>query len=114
MPSIEEVAQYDVNYSGGGTNATGYPYRAIIGLRRSDGSLIGAAYFHHDPASITGTDQQTANGYVWCHFPADSYPHVLDLLRNEGPVYLHYVAGMWNVATLTTSMEPVGENELQP
>jgi hypothetical protein len=40
-----EIRQYDVNYCGGGKNKAGYPYRAIIGLRRDDGSLIGGPTF---------------------------------------------------------------------
>lgn len=39
------------------------------------------------------------------------YERVVDLLRNESPVYLHvYSTGV----TLSTRMEPVGEGELQP
>ncbi|MEZ4554496.1 MAG: hypothetical protein R3B59_11445 [Dehalococcoidia bacterium] len=111
MSSIEEIISYDVDYYGGGMNATGYQYRAIIGLRRANGSLIGAAYFHRDPSTLPPTDEQKPGGYIWCHYPWDSFAQVLDLLRNESPVYLRYVGANWQVACITTSIEPVGESE---
>lgn len=41
--------------------------------------------------------------------PPESYPWVLDLLRNEKPVYVWlYESGR---ALLSTSVEPVGEEE---
>ena len=111
MAYQEEIKKYDVAYYAGGKNTTGYQYRAIIGLRRDDGSLIGGAYFHRDPATMPNTDEQTSSGYVWCHYSWEDFPRVLDLLRNEKPVYVRYVAGGWRIASITTSLEPVGEGE---
>ncbi len=106
----EEIKKYDVAIYGGGKNTTGYSYRAIIGLRRADGSLIGAAYFYRDPAAMPNTDMQSSGGYVWCNYTWDDFSQVVDVLRNEEPVYLRYVDG-WNLASITTSLEPVGEGE---
>ena len=39
-----------------------------------------------------------------------TYPHCVDLLRNESPVNFYYNDAT-NVALLTTSLEPVGEGE---
>jgi hypothetical protein len=112
MPSFtEEIKKYDVAIYGGGKNTTGYPYRAIIGLRRNDNSLIGGAYFHRDPATMPNTDEQNAAGYLYCHYPWDAFPQVMDLLRNEEPIIVRYVAGGWQIASITTSIEPIGENE---
>ena len=109
--SYEEIKKYDVAYYGGGQNANGYKYRAIVGLRRADGSLLGAAYFHRDAATMPPTDDQGTSGYVYCHYPADDYPMVVDLLRNEKPVYIRYVGGGWKIASINTSLEPIGEGE---
>lgn len=57
------------------------------------------------------TDSQGANGYIYCHYTSEDFPRVLDLLRNEKPVYFRYVAGNWNVASIDTSLEPTGEGE---
>lgn len=111
MAFIEEIRKYDVAYYGGGKNATAYPYRAIIGLRRADGSLIGGAYFHRDAATMPNTDEQTSSGYVWCHYTWDNFSQIMDLLRNEKPAFVRYVAGGWQLASITTSIEPVGEGE---
>ena len=114
MPHVlEEIHKYDVSYNGGGMNTTGYTYRAIIGLRKADGSLIGAAYFHSNPATMPNTDHQSSSGYVWCHYSWEHFPPVLDLLRNEKSVYLRYVEGDWHIASITTRVEPVGEGEVQ-
>ena len=111
MTFVEEVKKYNVAYYAGGKNTTGYQYRAIIGLRRDDGSIIGGAYFHRDPTTMPDSDDQTSSGYVWCHYTWEDFAQVLDLLRNESPVYVRYVAGIWNIGSITTSHEPVGEGE---
>lgn len=80
-------------------------------MRREDNSLICVAYFHRDPSTMPDTDSRTPAGAVHCHFPWEHFPHVLDLLRNERPVYLRYVGADWNVAAIVTSPEPVGEGE---
>jgi hypothetical protein len=105
-----EIRQYDVNYCGGGKNKAGYPYRAIIGLRRDDGSLIGGAYFHRDPSTMPDADTQDQNGYISCNYSWEDFPMVMDLLRNEKPVFVEFVE-RWNQAGITTLLEPVGEGE---
>src|SRR3972149_2406672 len=112
MSFQEEIKKYDVAYYAGGKNTAGYEDRAIIGLRRDDGSLIGGAYFHRDPATMPDGDELTTAGYVWCHYRWEDFPQVIDLLRNEKPVYVQYVAGGWNHGRITTSIEPVGEGGL--
>ncbi len=110
MP-FEQIRKYDVIYYGGGKNTSGYDYRAIIGLRRDDDSLIGAAYFHRDPATMPDSDSQNDSGYISCHYLWQDFPNVLDILRNEKPVYIEFVGGSWNHASIKTSTEPVGEGE---
>ena len=48
--------------------------------------------------------------YVHCHY--DAYPNMVDLLRNEKPVNVFY-RDDFKFGYLTTSMEPVGENEME-
>ena len=109
--AIIEIKKYDVAYYAGGKNAAGYPYRAIIGLRDDSDALIGAAYFHHNATSMPMADTQRASGYISCHYPAEDYPRVLDLLRNEKPVYVEFEVRPGNMANIRTSAEPVGEGE---
>jgi len=109
--AIIEIKKYDVAYYAGGNNAGGYAYRAIIGLRDDNNRLIGAAYFHHNSTTLPSGDTQNASGYISCHYLATDYPQVLDILRNEKPVYVEYVQRAGNVANIRTSAEPVGEGE---
>ncbi len=115
MPSgvmvIEKIVKYDIAYYAGGKYANGYQYRAIIGLRRDDGSLIGGAYFHREHGTMPDMDEQASSGYISCHYHWEDFPHIVDILRNEGPVYLRYIEGSWHIGSLTTASEPVGEGE---
>ena len=109
--AIREINNYDVAYYGGAKNISGHPYRAIIGLRDQDNMLLGAAYFHHSAATMPNSDTQKANGYISCHYPAEHYGHIIDLLRNEKPVFIEFEVAAGNVANIRTSSEPVGEGE---
>lgn len=107
-----EIKKYDVAYYAGGKNVAAYPYKAIIGLRNDNDDLVGAAYFHHNPATMPIADTQRGTGYISCHYLAEDYPQVLDLLRNEKPVYVEFEVRPGNIANIRTSAEPVGEGEL--
>ena len=111
MAVIEYIKKYDVAYYGGGNNSKNYPYRAIIGLRREDNSLIGAAYFHREDSTLPNTDSRSNSEYIYVHYSESDYPKIVDLLRKEDPVYVRYVAG-WDMASINSSLEPVGEEEL--
>ena len=110
MPIIE-IRKYDVAYYAGGQNAAGYPYRAIIGLRDDDDGLIGAAYFHRHAKTLPVTDTRKASGYISCHYLAEDYARIIDLLRNEKPVYVEFDVQLGNMSNIRTSAEPVGEGE---
>lgn len=49
------------------------------------------------------------DGRVILYFHRAAMPQIVDLLRNEGPVYLHWEQG--RDAALATGYEPVGEGE---
>ena len=109
--SIKEIKNYDVAYYAGAKNLSGHRYRAIIGLRDENNHLLGAAYFHHSSDTMPNADTAKATGYISCHYPAEHYPHVLDLLRNEKPVFVEFEVQLGNVGNIRTSAEPVGEGE---
>ncbi|WP_282081090.1 hypothetical protein [Aquimarina algiphila] len=110
MTTIEYIKKYDIAYYGGGNNSKNYAYRAIIGLRRDNGSLIGAAYFHRDASTLPNTDSISGSGYIYVHYSESDLERIVDLLRNEEPVYVRYVPG-WEMASINTSLEPIGEEE---
>jgi hypothetical protein len=108
---ILEIKKYDAAYYAGARNGAGYPYRAVIGLRDEDNRLIGAAYFHRHATTLPVTDTRKSSGYISCHYLAEDYPQVIDLLRNEKPVYVEFDVHLGNMANIRTSAEPVGEGE---
>lgn len=110
--STTEVDNYVVAYFGGGARAKRpYEYRAIISLYNSTG-LFGALYFHESPDEMPPTDEFDQQRYLKGHFLMRDLPHVLDILRNEKPVYFHQVAHWPTMGVVTTTREPVGEGEI--
>jgi len=112
MAIIKTIKKYDVSYYGGGNNSKNYDYKVIIGLRNDDNTLIGAAYFHRNETTLPNTDSMDPSGYMNIHYPQSDFPRIYDMLRNEEPVYVRYVSG-WEMASINTSLEPVGEEEYQ-
>ena len=111
MVTIFEIKKYEVSYYAGAKNTGSYPYRAIIGLRDQTEVFVAVAYFHLSSSTLPPADSQKPNGLITLHYQADDYPKVLDLLRNEKPMYVEFDART-NVANVRTSAEPVGEGEL--
>ena len=110
--AIIEIKKYDVAYYAGAKNVAAYPYKAVIGLRDDNDALVGAAYFHHNATTMPVADTMKGSGYISCHYLAEDYPHVLDILRNEKPVYVEFEVRPGNIASIRTSAEPVGEGEI--
>ena len=71
---------------------------AVLFLR-PDGGVLPVAYHDVD------------EGYVRAYFHRQAYPELIDLLRNEDPVYFHFWTGAGNNTHLATGREPVGEGE---
>ncbi len=47
-----------------------------------------------------------------CYFRAERYPHFIDILRNEKPLFFYYNKDD-KTCYMTTSDEPVGEGEIE-
>ena len=56
------------------------------------------------PAKLNPDDKK-----IWLYFKKNDLSSVIDLLRNEKPIYLHYMQD--GFATLSTLAEPVGVND---
>ena len=98
------VDSYRIMFYGG---AYGYQrYRAQIGLRDSSNKVVAYVRFMADGTPF-GTDREK-NGTVIMHLPESALAGVIDMLRNEKPIYVYFAA---NHGFLTTTKEPVGEGE---
>ena len=112
MSTKVRVHAYTVTYRFGGQTGNDEKYFANIHFRKPSGQPMGVAFFYSDPADMPDTDSQNApgNGIIHCHLPAQHFSAVLDLLRNESPIYLTYDEDK-HLAYISTSLERVGEGE---
>ena len=99
-----EVSKYHVLFYG---SPSGYQTnRAQIALYNTQGKT--AAYIRfNDPGMFFESDYESS-GIIRMHLPSAMFQNVLDVLRNEKPVYIYFVQ---NRAFLSTSKEPIGEGE---
>ena len=111
-PDTRQIEEYVVTYyAGGARSKRPYKYRATIDLRNSIGQF-GSLFFHWDAATLPDCDQLSETGMLSAHFLIEDMPRVLDILRNEGPVYFHRYPHWPTMGMISTSREPVGEGEL--
>ena len=102
-----EVASYHILFYG---SPSGYQTnRAQIALYDGSGKTVAYVRFN-DPGMFFENDYESG-GIIRMHLPSAMFENVLDVLRNEKPVYIYFAAGR---AFLATSLEPVGEEELSP
>jgi hypothetical protein len=67
-----------------------------------------AAYLRfNDPGMFFENDSESG-GIITMHLPSEMFRNVLDVLRNEMPVYIYFAQGR---GFLSTSLEGVGEAE---
>ena len=93
------------------TITTDSKYHAIIGLYNytAKPNLSATLYFVRSGVSIQGTlPSVTVTNTITVIYHQSAYQDILDLLRNESPVFIHYDA---TFAQITTSMEPIGDGE---
>ena len=80
-----------------------------IGLQHA-GKFIGQLLFH--PNGTVLPADVLLSGQPQLHYHLDDFHNVIDLLRNEKPIYLAYVgSGGGNENAIRTTPEPVGEGE---
>ena len=106
--TLTQVYRYDVSYYAGG-KTEGLRYQAMVGIRDENNKLIAATYFHNDGEVESPAVSKTESGMVIMHLPLSAFSRIVDLLRNEKPVYLRFRDGSPPVAAIDTSSEPVGE-----
>jgi hypothetical protein len=99
-----EVKKYHVLFYG---SPEGYQTnRAQITLYDNQDKPIAYVRFN-DPGMFFEADYESG-GIIRMHLPSAMFENVLDVLRNEKPVYIYFAQ---NRGFLSTSTEPVGEAE---
>ena len=104
-----QVAKYDYQIHGG---PNGYQNsRAIIRLYAKTGPVATAgtlAYVHVVPEGMPIPADTDAAPWMRMYVPESQFQSVIDMLRNEAPVYVYYASGS---GFLHTGKEPIGESE---
>ncbi len=99
-----EIKKYHILFYG---SPAGYQTnRAQIALYGSNNKTAAFLRFN-DPGMLFENDSQSA-GIIRMHLPSAMFRNVLDVLRNEKPVYIYFAQGR---GFLSTSTEPIGEGE---
>ena len=104
-----KIDSYQVQHFAGGTD---YFLRAMIWLKAEDNTKLGNIRFYRNADDIQAHDTKAPSGFIACHYPAEQYPHVLDLLRNEHPVFFQF-SDRHKTGYISTSSEPTGDGELE-
>jgi hypothetical protein len=98
------IKKYHVLFYG---SPSGYQTnRAQIALYGEDGKSVAWIRFN-DPGQFFENDYESS-GIIRMHLPSAMFQNVIDVLRNEDPIYIYFAAGR---AFLSTSTEPIGEGE---
>jgi len=74
--------------------STPYLYRGSISLYKPDGSYIGAALFWNRRVGGDAAYQRSDGTMVVNFYDMDEFNRLLDLLRNETPLFLNYSGGL--------------------
>jgi len=99
-----EINSYHILFYG---SPEGYQTnRAQIALYGPDGKTV--AYVRFNDPDMTFENDYESGGRIRMHLPSAMFQNVLDVLRNEKPVYIYFAQGR---GFLSTSKEPVGEGE---
>lgn len=99
-----EVKNYHILFYG---SPEGYQTnRAQIALYGPDGKTV--AFLRFNDPGMTFENDYESGGIIRMHLPSAMFSNVLDVLRNEKPVYIYFAQ---NRGFLSTSKEPVGEGE---
>jgi hypothetical protein len=82
----------------------------VVMLYNASGAQIGFVYFRGDTQPLPAAGQ-TADGKYQLYYRRSALADVIDMLRNEKPIYLHWVPEGTNNSRLSTGVEMVGEGE---
>ena len=104
MSDVIEIEQYKYYTFSSRDSSTA---NSVVLFYGAEG-YIGAAFFSTDDAPLEPASR-SETGIYGLHYRYTDLPGIIDMLRNEKPVYLVYNSDV--NSRLSTTMEPVGEGE---
>ena len=109
MTFLAQITSYRLYVAGKRNTET--DWHKVIHLIDTDNNIKGIIVFLHDGQALGQLQEQQTGGIervIYWMYDHD-YSDVVDMLRNEKPVFLRYVGP--NYAYLNTGAEPTGEFE---
>ena len=106
-----KIDQYWVHFQAGRIeNNLIYP-RTIIKCY-CDNNFVLQTSFYPDKKNLPDNYYDTTSKLVYLRYPMSMYGYVLDILRNEKPIYFSYYETS-KQGHIRTGKEPVGEGEIE-
>jgi len=106
-----EIKDYWVHFQAGPTkNDLIYP-RARIKCY-NDPDFVLQANFYPGKKRIPENYYSTNSKIVYLHYPMSMFSQILDILRNEKPIFFSY-SEPTKLGFIRTGKEPIGEGELE-
>jgi hypothetical protein len=87
-----ELKQYWVHFQAGHTKGNQIYPRAIIKCY-DDNDFLLQLNFYSEGKRIPENYYDTNSKLVYLRYPLSMYPNILDILRNEKPIYFSYYVG---------------------
>jgi hypothetical protein len=101
--ALTRIDAYEVLYSAN-------TFAPRIALKNA-GNYVGQLIFRPNGTALP--IDSVVNNQVQLHYYLDSYAHLIDLLRNEKPIYMYYNgSGSGFENGIKTMIEKVGEGEI--
>ena len=105
-----EIDEYWVHFEAGPIeNKLTHP-RTIIKCYHGDEYVLQAS-FYPDKKSLPPNYHDVNSKLVYLRYSMSMYGHILDILRNEKPIYYSYYENS-KLGYIRTGKEPVGEGEM--
>jgi hypothetical protein len=84
---------------------------AVVSFYDASGANFATAFVKPDSETLRAA-YRDPSGMYRLYYKLSRLQDLIDLLRNEKPVYLHFWSGVENNTHIATSLEPVGEREV--
>ncbi|MEM7657444.1 MAG: hypothetical protein AAF399_15025 [Bacteroidota bacterium] len=104
---MPEIKHYAIRFHGG-PQGSGSGIRTQIHLFDDKNRMVGAVDFYEQGHSLPIDSKQ--DQLIRLSLPSDQAFAIIDMLRNEKPIFLEWQERLQN-GYLGTSQEPVGEGE---
>jgi hypothetical protein len=111
MADVIEIKTYE--YYVFSSRDQGFGVNTVIVFYGANSSYIGSAWFNKDNTAPLQPATKSVQGWYTLYYSYIDLPVIVDMLRNEKPVYLIYETSVSPGvnARISTLQEPVGEGE---